>query len=903
MSDPSHGAADTAFPALADAPAPAPEPLPAGEGGGGALAEGGRWRTYRIGRAVGGCFIATDATAMEEVLLHSRPINERTELRRETWERLLHLPQDRLVSPREAIEEDGRRYEIYALPAGIPLREWAASHRPTPEEIETLVRQIAQELDALHAAGIVHLQLLPTSIFIESGDGGLRVQLGGLEAATLFEQSELVPISVNPFWAPPEAAGLFRHKAGDGLCAWDWWTLGRVVQELVHGSHVFGQLFGRDVSAEPFELRARAEAVLLERDSSGVRAGAVELLPETAGPRLRALLRGLLATARDGRWRGGDILRWLQSGSGPDRYDLPRDARLFWWRRQSFTVPEAAAYFLQPDYAFDGLQLLFPPPGREAESMRAFLAETPALRAAHDRVTQILGFVDTLPWQQNALTARRAAVAGLAWRALAPSDGPRLSVQRWAVDAAGLQEMLADAPPAEAMQLARVLGLTAYRRAVETVDSVAGRTLALLAETGFEALGQGVARGWIEAGNEEAHARLLWFSFEPDPELQARRERLRTTYATVRDQVLSALLAKERPTRTDLVLLAYLGENARNFGFVTHGEWTAERATTLRNGAVQARTVVFWQRAGRFLLFAPALLGAWPAFLALWLPAIAISSAAGGWLWGFLLGLFALLVRALAWASLQASVRKFAGGAWRLADGVRRARNEVAAAGANLPAAERKSALAAFETARAGLQELTPGTAPLAAPPRFRGLWALAILVQALPVAICVAPWLGIDLAREQRETGPVRLASSSVVSVGADHALYEITDDGFGPRRRGPLRAWDVPPVEPRPMSVSRLEPASPNQRAYARVGGELLLEPYPRHDLRLTLAVPVPSGGLPIVVLYDTETRELADQRAFQLREAPADKAWYWLGNRRVVYLGPPPRLPALQNSLAQP
>jgi len=851
---------------------------------------------------VGASFLATDATAMEEVLLHSRPVSDATEVRRETWEHLLQLPAEGLVAPREAHEESGRRYEIYTLPKGQTLREWAAASRPSEEQVELLVQQIATELDAMHAAGIVHLQIHSRSIYVAAERGSLRARIGGLEAATMFAQSELIPITVNPFWAPPEAAGLYRHKAGDGLRAWDWWSLGRVVQELVHGGHVFSQLFGRDVSAEPFELRARAEVVLLERDASGVRAGAVELLPETTSARLRVLLRGLLTTVRDGRWRGDDVLRWVQSGTGPDRYDLPRDAQLFWWRGKAYTVAEVAAYFLEPDYAFDGLKQWFSDEKtREGASMREFLAETPILRAESERVEQILGFVDSLPWQQLALNARRAAVSGLAWRALAAADGPRLSIQRWAVDPQGMKELLADAPAAEALALVRVMGFTAYRRAVEAIDPVAGRTLALLGEAGFEALNQAVARGWIEAGSEEAHARLLWFAFETEPELLARRERLRTTYASVREPALLALFNKEKPTRTDLVLLAFLGENARRYGFVTHGDWTTERATTRREEAVRARTAVFWKRTGRLILWAPGLLGAWPLFLLLWVPALAIVSAAGGWLWGLALGAVALLLRGLAWLRLRSLVGHFSGGKWRLADGVRRARSEAAATMETLPPADRANPFGLFKTACADLQKLAPEVAAMAKPPRFVDLWMLAVLAQLVPLALCLGPMAGLDLAQEQQEIQLTRKASS-LISIGADRALYELTNDGFGPRKRGPLKPWDVPSVEPRPTSVRSVKPASPNQKAYARVGGELLLEPYPRHDLKLTLAVPVESGDGTMVVLYDTEQRELADLRTFELREVLQDKTWYWLGNRRVVYLGVPPRLPA-QNSLAQP
>ncbi|MDP2137597.1 MAG: hypothetical protein Q8J74_07050, partial [Candidatus Didemnitutus sp.] len=54
--------------------------------------------------------------------------------------------------------------------------------------------------------------------------------------------------------------------------------------------------------------------------------------------------------------------------------------------------------------------------------------------------------------------------------------------------------------------------------------------------------------------------------------------------------------------------------------------------------------------------------------------------------------------------------------------------------------------------------------------------------------------------------------------------------------------------------------------------------------------------------LMLYDSEWRRLADERVFTVAEAPVERASYWVGNRRVVYLGSPAKL-GLQNSLAEP
>lgn len=910
MSEPSTGADDSALPVATGGTPPAAAPLPAGNGGGNGLAEGKRWRHFQISKAHGTGFLAADATSMEEVLLHARPIGEDAAAHREAWDRLSALESDGLVAPREAHEENGWRYEVTAVPAGVPLREWLAAHQPELADIENFVRQVATQLDRLHQQGIVHLRLQPQSIFIGDDSRGMHVRLGGWEYATLHSQADLIPISVNPYYAPPEAAGLFKHKPGPALCAWDWWSLGRLVQEIVHGSHVYGLLFERNVSDDPPELRARAENALLERDPSGVRAGAVELLPNHVHPRVRLLLRGLLASSRDGRWQGEQVLRWTQREAAVDRYDLPRDARLFWWRRRAFTVPEAAEFFLQPDNAFDGVQQFFPATKSPEPTLRQFLAELPALRAEHDKVEQILGYVESFAWRQLPLNPRRAAVAGLAWRALAPNSPRPLSVQRWVVDSAGLQEMFSDAPPAEALAFARVLSTGAYRRAVEAVDAGAGRALALLAESGMDALQRAIGAGWATAADEVGQVRLLWFAFESDKDLASRHERLRNTYATAADPALAALLATEKPSRTELMLLAFVSEHAKELGFVTHAEWRARRAAELGAQAARLRAAIFWERAARMLSAGPALLGRWPVFLGVWAAPLALAVAARAWVWMGVLAAIALGLRWVARALFNTTRQHEAPGSapWTWRDGpgraVRMARENSAALGKSAP-----QLAAEFAQVCADLRALRVKDAQPEAPSRLTELWVLATLANLVPLVLCVLPWLGIDFSA--RPSPPTVLHHFTPRADGAevakDGTLFETYDDGFGKRPRGPLRPWDVPTTTPEPLRVERAGAASPAQRAYARVGGELLLEPYPRRDLKITLAVPVPTlaGGEAGwgIVLYDSAQRELADVRTFFLPTRPEAKRWYWLGNRRVVYLGEPPRLPELQKTLAEP
>jgi hypothetical protein len=174
----------------------------------------------------------------------------------------------------------------------------------------------------------------------------------------------------------------------------------------------------RDVRGNPPELRPRAEALLLERDPTGLRAGAVELLPDDASARVRQLLRGLLATVRAGRWRWPQIEAWLRGKNPPDRYDLPRHTHLFVREQQSFTLAELAELYAQPQAFAEGVAELFPEE-ESGESVWCTLQEEPQYRAEHERLKPLREMVDMTPWQSQPRPLRQAAVAAVIWATLA----------------------------------------------------------------------------------------------------------------------------------------------------------------------------------------------------------------------------------------------------------------------------------------------------------------------------------------------------------------------------------------------------------------------------------------------------------------------------------------------------
>jgi hypothetical protein len=359
-----------------------------------------------------------------------------------------------------------------------------------------------------------------------------------------------------------------------------------------------------------------------------------------------------------------------------------------------------------------------------------------------------------------------------------------------------------------------------------------------------------------------------------------------------------------------LVLLAFTGEKARDFGYVTHADWAQTRLAELRARAAKLTAAHFWRRLHRIVAAAPALLGPWPVFAALWSVPLAFAVASEAWIAAGAITLAAFLFRAGGQAWVGHLVARCAPGAapWLWTSRPSRCREEESLALKSLRLLPARSIPAELEAVRRDIRALkiTPAPAMPASAPWMLELWAASAASVVLPLAAVVGLWAlaqRVPPMPQLVERPAVVVPESATTSdLAAAQQIYEEFNDGFGRRPRGPLKPWDVPAVAPRPLAVARMAPSSPVQRAYAMVGAELLLEPYPRNGLAVTLAVPVPGQGESGLVLYDSEAREIVDARTFFVPGALDDRTWYWIGNRRVVYLGVPERL-AAQFSLAPP
>jgi len=906
MPDPAHATVD--------------DGTPSGGGDDVGLQVGQRWRDLVIEAPVPGArrtFLANHIGLMEQVVVRAVSIGPATEWRRGAWERLVALRDLKVVPCLEAHEEAGWRYEITAVPPAMTLREWMKAHRPNFAAIEEFMRQMAAALGALHTQGVVHLNLRPETIFVKEAKGEPVYVLGGLQEATLYTQPELMVAEVDPFYAPPEAAGLTRHPPGTGLCAWDWWTVGRVVQEFLLGKHVLSVVLDRDVSQRNPELRRRAEQLLLEREPAGVKAGALEFTSVDAGR--MALLRGLLSSAAEARWGLDAVQRWLRHEPVRDHYDLPRGTRMWSWKGRVFTLAEAAEFFTTAQHWETGEHMLFHPEDRE--TLAHFLKTVPAHRDDWERLRAVCDLAEGAGWEALPVVARRPVTAAMAWLVLAAGAGARpvFRVRGCVVDLNGLGELLRSGTVDVGVALVTAMFSPVVIQRVERHDPAAAWVLKAVAAKGGVAIREAINYGWFDADDAAAQARMLELALVGGAALREKADLLRATHVINTNADVARLFAKKSPNSTELVLLAYASEAPERHGFITHEEWRRRQCAALQEkGQAVVRRLV-WLRlrgvlavarpwGGNSKVFAMMVLG-----LTTWVGWVGHSALPAAIVAAALLG-----SRVWLWWRVRWSLARFAEGAaaWAWSDGWERCGVEAERAAGGVSASELKAQLREI---RRELDALAKGRIE-GAVIREPVWWDVLAVVAAATLVTIVAlaqPWwkrgttenedLVVDVTEENEGGVFWEAVQGGAGAVTLERLLatgrYEVVDDGFGRRLRGPLEPWTHrPPAVVPALAVKARAKASAEQSAFALVSGALLLHPYPKKGVNVYLAVRVPTTRGFGVMIFNARDRELASREVLLVERPPEAQTWHEWDRWRVLYLGTPVSLEA-EFSLAPP
>ncbi|MFD5794422.1 serine/threonine-protein kinase [Streptomyces diastatochromogenes] len=209
----------------------------------------------------------------------------------------------------ETGEAHGHPWHLYWSHGEETLDRYHADHPDglAPEVVRSMVGQLYDAVTALHERGVVHRDITPDNIMVQTRRADTAdLVLIDFGAAVHRPDEALDPRTDwrgKPLYLAPEA-GLLRQTVSE---AGDWWSLGMVIAQLALGRH-------------PIDFR-RDEDVLAEIATHDPDLGGV------GDRRTRRLCEGLLTRAPEHRWHAEQVRDWLD-GKDPDV--APRtDGRIF----------------------------------------------------------------------------------------------------------------------------------------------------------------------------------------------------------------------------------------------------------------------------------------------------------------------------------------------------------------------------------------------------------------------------------------------------------------------------------------------------------------------------------------------------------------------------------------------
>ncbi|MFE9725706.1 serine/threonine protein kinase [Streptomyces sp. NPDC005794] len=262
------------------------------------------------------------------------------------WYHWMHAPDEEVVrlfggNPGPHLEElleegdaEGHPYLVFRSHGETDLAAHLEENPGAlpPKRIEAVARQLHAAVSALHGHEVVHRDITPDNIMVESRRGDdLDLVLVDIGVAV---RGDAGRTGVRPAWRgkprylAPEAGPLHQTVSEAG----DWWSVGMVVAELALGRHPV------DFFSDEAVLR---EIATHDPDVGGIR-----------DSRTRRLCEGLLTRAPEDRWGADEVEAWLAGRSpavtgrfrGPaPEAEPPPTLRPFHFLGEQFTETEHLA--------------------------------------------------------------------------------------------------------------------------------------------------------------------------------------------------------------------------------------------------------------------------------------------------------------------------------------------------------------------------------------------------------------------------------------------------------------------------------------------------------------------------------------------------------------------------------
>lgn len=780
-------------------------------------------------------------------------------LREEAWTRLrgIELPQLSRVGERVAV---GAGFVEVNETRGETLRAWRA-RRPKVDLalLEKFVAQMAEAIGALHAHGLVHLGLRPEAVTVEEDAGEVCFVVGGLGRVAVSDRKERLALEVDPFYAPPEAAGLVEHPPGATLCAWDWWTLGRLAQEMWLGRHVFE----RAAEGQPEAARAKLEEILLEKDGQkGVRAGGVELMAPLDA-RVDLLLRGLLTSAVESRWGSEFVDRWTRKMPVKEVYSAPKVDAWFRWRGRPW-APEEAARVLRTAAEWSGAAEQIWEAGKRG-TLAHFLksAQTEALKKTQARLADLLALATApalKPWPAEVVKEALTAVA-----LLQLGGAPFL----WRGEKLG-----GDASD-ERITLLRVLTARPMLLEIERCDSDTARSLAELAKLVAEAEALVRRAGAIVAADGDVTGAFFKLALQSANEVAAASEELRRTFPLSTQAVPQKLIANEKPTRVELMALAWMARAPKRYGFITAAEAQQCDAEKWRERGAAVARGLFWTRLERALAGGPLVFGGMGVVAGAWalvvLGVVMVVPGIGGVLLALLVGAAVVGLRVSAASVIGASVKRFSPAAqdWSWRDGAARCRAELG----TLPESGDAAALAEANAELAKLTLVEPRPSPVAEPATFAGVRVLGL-----------AGWVIFAAA-----LGTLGWRAKAQLPSWEQHRVaWGLPEPGARDPNEPVLVSWPYKAGDnAETMTVVRTFEAAKEQQKEMLALGRTKAAPYRPETISTLVVLNVPGAEANAVMIFDGKRGTLANQKIYVLSYRPLARAWIEIGDFKGIYL----------------
>lgn len=846
------------------------------------VAVGGRWRDSHEVLAAresdeARWFKARNlATQTEEWLLVSSVAT--TAPRDPVWQKLhaLDCPQ---VQRTTLCHVGDERVEVWADVGSETLRTWRA-RRPVPSEAEVraLVRDLLAALEALHGAGVGFFGLTPDHVMvIDSAGGEPSFCLADFMVAELFEQSDLIAIPVDAHYAPPEAAGLFQHRPGPLLTAWDYWSLGRVVQEFILG-HAVLDLLPSDVRARlPLSLAGQAESLLAERETGTLRAGAVELMPVRSQAE-RRLLRGLLTGAAEGRWGAGELREWLAGSEPPEHYDAPRHRHFFRIDGRGHTVASAAKVLSGPARHGDVVAQAFA--AEQPGTLAHFLQEAPGYHAENEQLQACRKLTDLPALKPFTAGLRQEIAATLGLHALSQGTlhwrGEALNEESLRARLVQPEHFVRLSTELRALSLPLVLGLVGKH------DAATAQMLEQLRQNVDEAEALIARHGW-HADRPQA----VWLAaLEPRARFKETLAAMHRQYACSSVKALDAIFQAAHPTEGMQVVLLWAGGAAARYGFLTHEQVKQTRLAALEREGEALVRALFWHRLARALRAVPLIFGTHWILAVGSVAVFAMLAVHVPGPWGVALGFCPLVVLVGLRIALNRWHRQLVaqwGGkiaAWGWRDGPARCQRELRAAveRESVPGLEAgvRTALSGVEQQRRELLRPEPAP-PLARPPRHWVTWGGALLGWLL--------LLGIVAGSVRRTMVQPPSLAAHVETWRAQMASDKRNDEPPDPRISWPYRTPDRADIK---LSTAEPFKATPDQEDYALQRGRRLTANYRPPTIKHLVAVYVPvddrQGGL---LLYDGASGKIVRNTGVMINFLPMSRSWLSLEDEFVLFI----------------